>query len=176
MAAVNFIVEDGTGLTDSTSYISVDDADQYALDLGVTWLTGSDQKKKKQALNAAAQWIDEYFAPWKGYRSNEDQALRWPREGVVDDDNYDIQSDEIPNKLKDATVEAAIYWTDNGKLFPAADNGGQLSVSKIQIDVIKIEKEFTGSSKSATINAKIWNLLQDYMGTGKGINSELKRG
>lgn len=174
--SVNFEVEDGTGKTNATTYIGVDNADQLADDYGLTWPSGYAIIQKERALNVGSRYLDtRYDGQWKGYRNSADQSMAWPRDGVTDTDGWDIDSDEIPEKLKQSAVEVAVYFADTGSTFPSLDDGGTLKKKKIKIDVLEIEKEFLAGNAGSTINAKVDALLDQYL-KGSGSNAEVSRG
>ena len=177
--AIAFVVEDGTGLTNATSYISVADANGIVDTYGRAWSSDATTKDKQQALNAGTQYVDARFHElWQSYRTTEGQALDWPRYGVVDIDDWEIADDVIPDKLKQAVVEVAVYFDINGKVFPDADNSGTLKREKIKIDVLEFEEEYLGGSSGSDVSTKVDDLLKDYIGgaSGGGMNSPVARG
>lgn len=83
---MTFTVEDGTGLTTATSYVSVADADAYFEQLGVTGWVGT-TTDKETALNRASEYMDARFgARYIGLKLTTAQALAWPRYGIPDFD------------------------------------------------------------------------------------------
>ena len=75
-----------------------------------SWAAAS-EADRETAKRKAAQYLDLQFSQrWRGERANETQALAWPRSGVYDDDGYAIDSDSIPQKLKDAEAVAALLY------------------------------------------------------------------
>jgi hypothetical protein len=88
----------------TNSYISVADADTYFSDrLNADEWTGTDKDK---ALIQATKMID--FRHYLGYKTDETQALKFPRIGLIDD-YVDLDENEVPQKVKDATCELALY-------------------------------------------------------------------
>jgi len=96
----SIVVEDGTGKTDSNSYISEADLTTYATDRGVT-LSGD----TAVLLIHGMDYIESQ--EFQGDKYSEAQALQWPRAGVVLY-GYDVDADHIPQLLKDALCEVAI--------------------------------------------------------------------
>lgn len=94
------IVEDGTGKTNSNSYVSEAELATYMTDRGLT-LTGTAATLLIQAMD----YIESQ--PFKGVKGSDTQALQWPRWGVVID-GYAIDTDEIPTLLKESQMEATI--------------------------------------------------------------------
>lgn len=94
------VVEDGSGLTTSNSYISAADLDTYASDRGKT-ISGTQADLLIQAMD----YIESFN--FKGDKYTDEQALLWPRTGVYLDGYYVTES-TIPQLLIDATAEVAI--------------------------------------------------------------------
>jgi len=103
-----FEVEDGTGLSESNSYVSVLDADDYySVDpyFAITWsalLTVA-----KQNLLAWATRVLDQKVVWEGTKTVDASALRWPRSGLVDRDGIEIVENIIPLQVVQATLELA---------------------------------------------------------------------
>jgi hypothetical protein len=141
-------VEDGTGLTNAESYLSVADTDTYLANHGnpTVWSSAS-TAQKEESLRLATQYLDaQYGARWKGRRSNEDQRLNWPREGVVDADAYVIDTDEMPQALKDACAEMA-YRHRNGEPMLADLESSDRSIKRERVKAgpVEEEKEYFGA-------------------------------
>jgi hypothetical protein len=178
--SVTFVVEDGTGKSDATSYVSVAGADQIILDYGLTWPSGSSDayidEQKEIALNIGTRYLDTRFnTKWKGRKNSEDQALAWPRVNVVDSDGWIIDNDVIPSQIEQATVEVAVYFSESGKAFPDLDDEGTISEKKIKIDVIEIHKKFLGGNAGSQIANKVDAILCGFL-RGRGANVEVQRG
>lgn len=112
MAVSTLVVETGVGLPTANTYISLADANQYFDDrLHATVWTGAADGTKNAALLWATRLLDEQVQ-WNGVPSNEipeEQALRWPRFGVLRiDGNDSIEINEIPTFLKEAEAELAM--------------------------------------------------------------------
>lgn len=103
------VVEDGTGLANADSYVSLTDAAAYATARGLTW-TGTDAEKEV-ALRVATSFIDaNYRGRFSGRRlRGYAQALEWPRSYAYTalDPPEAIASDAVPREVVAATVEVA---------------------------------------------------------------------
>lgn len=116
---MSYIVEDGTGKTDSNSYITVEFADSYHNDLGNDeWDTYSLPVQEKSCVKATA-FIDLSFT-LSGYKNDRDQALEFPRTDVVDKNGYEIPNDEVPIEVQKATADLALLFLEKPDL--AKDN------------------------------------------------------
>jgi len=177
--AITFVVENGTGKSDSTSYSDLAYAEQYVLDYvtSPTDWNGATDDEKKQALNIASRYLDsKYGAVLQGYKKLSTQSLQWPRTYVVDRDGNSIDYDSIPDKWKQATVEVAVYSIGGNDLFANLDSGGALKAEKIKIDVITIEKQWSGSNEQSTVTSKIDGLVDEYLKSGSAVTTEVRRG
>jgi hypothetical protein len=118
---MTLIVEDGTGVEDANSYVSVEEADAYWADRSnYDWLSGD----KEASLVIATAYIDNrYDNRWPGRRTyGRDQWLAGPRVSAYDTSNQLIYEDEIPIELRQAVCEAAFAeMRTPGTLFPGVD-------------------------------------------------------
>jgi hypothetical protein len=105
-----FVVEDGTGKTDATSYVTVAEFRSYWTDRGTTFSQTDEQLQPW--LIIATQYADANYN-FSGERANNDQALEWPRSDAFDKNCTEIASDSIPVSLKYAVCELA--KASNGK-------------------------------------------------------------
>ena len=162
--SATFVVEDGTSKTDSNSYISVADADQYNdnHDQDAVW-EGADDQVKEKALRLATAYIDDaYGNRFSGYRTEEDQALAFPRTGLTTNDGYLIDGDVIPQKLKDATVEGAILSANGTSLMPDQTDPGAVKSKMVKVGEIQVDTEYTGGNPPNTYFKKIDKLLNQF--------------
>lgn len=117
---MSLIVEDGTGLPNAESYISVADADAYLAARGLVAWTPLDTALKEQALRRATDYMSEFYGRrWEGYRVTSTQSLDWPRYEVPRPDvpggyasypaYYDFQ--QIPADIKNACALLALKAT-----------------------------------------------------------------
>jgi len=89
------IIEDGSQVANSDSYVSRAEYIAYAATLGVTI---ADAAAADVELIKAAEFIGEHDANMQGYRVARDQSMAFPRVGVVIDQWY-WNSNEIPRNL-----------------------------------------------------------------------------
>ena len=118
------------GGANANSYITLAEADAFVEAMVLStdaaqWDSGNTDSRNR-ALTAAAQRLDrERFL---GARTNDTQALQWPREGVRKPDTYvrsytsgfpfrlteDYYTNtEIPDQVKRAQIELAVYLHNN---------------------------------------------------------------
>lgn len=124
------VIDATVGGVNANSYLSLSDAqsmiDGMVLSADVTaWGTATTDAKNRALVSAAQRLDRERFL---GARSNDDQAMQWPRTGVRKPDTYintyavgfpfrittDYFTDEeIPDQVKRAQVELAVYLNNN---------------------------------------------------------------
>jgi hypothetical protein len=124
------VIDATVGGVNANSYLSLADAqsmiDGMVLSADVTaWGTATTDAKNRALVSAAQRLDRERFL---GARSNDDQAMQWPRTGVRKPDTYintyavgfpfrittDYFTDEeIPDQVKRAQVELAVYLNNN---------------------------------------------------------------
>lgn len=134
------VVEDGSGVTGATSYISLVNARAFATARGKT-LSAVDATAEA-ALIKAMDVIESYRARFQGAKVDRDQALQWPRSGVVVD-GFSIDDDEIPTCLPQAQAALAIE-SQTTELFANSD-GRQVVRERVE-GAIEIEYSESGSS------------------------------
>lgn len=144
------VLEDGTGVATANSYITAAEA-LAILEVNPTpfaafsALSAADQD---DYLIWASGWLDDYM-DWRGYKTVETSGLRWPRCGVYDRDGIKIDDNVIPEQLKQAVAETAVWLINNA----AAGSGGQSSnlpegIKRVKADVVEVEFFEDGSADS----------------------------
>jgi hypothetical protein len=125
------------------SYFSLAEATTYFTARGVTAWTGTDDAKEKAARKGTSYLDNAYRNRWKGYRTEQAQALAWPRVGsggdsrfrwpgqsfavygIVDEDGFEIPTNVVPEQIKRAAMEAALL-SMSVTLEPTLERGGQI--------------------------------------------------
>lgn len=113
--AVTFVVEDGTGLSTATSYLSIADFKQYWEDRGVDYSALTDATIQP-LLNRATQVIDQRYTFYGKVKSST-QALQFPRTDIYDKNDVKISSSIVPVPVENATAEIAkaLYVADQAE-------------------------------------------------------------
>ena len=96
------------GSASANSYCTVEEATAYhAARLSSPEWTAASADNKAVAVIMATRVLDQQFL-WAEYQSTKEQALRWPRTGILDASELAfVPSDSIPSELKNATAELA---------------------------------------------------------------------
>lgn len=156
------VVENGIGLTDSNSYVSVDFADNYFSDRNVSEWGELEETAKESALIRATDYIDNIFQ-WYGKKLNPNQSLRFPRSNLVDYEGNEING--IPNCLKQVVCDASLVVSQGTELFQTKEANGDVvseTIGQLSFSYSKTNKEtVTGSSLYDSINTKLRGLFKD---------------
>lgn len=105
------VTEDGTGLANSETYISMAAATTYHADRGNSaWAALASDALREQALRKATEYMGQMYRDrWAGIRVKTTQALDWPRYDVPRKDVGDWYSSVlIPDEVKRACAELAL--------------------------------------------------------------------
>ena len=137
------------GSASANSYATLAEAETYCeARLNVTLWDAATDDNKNRALVEATRELD--VLGWDGYRTDDVQALAWPREWVVnpDDPNLDYyDNDEIPQRVKDSTCELALQFIKSGTTDLAAIPA-ETNIKRKKIDVL--ETEYFGPQNTPT--------------------------
>lgn len=137
---MTLVVEDGSGLANAESYISVADATTYHANRGNSgWAAIASDTIREQLLRKATDYmLAVYRLRWAGYRYNSTQALDWPRLYVPVLDtltaNQYVDFNIVPSLVKNACAELALK--SNAETLMA--DVGQATVRE-KVDVIEVE-------------------------------------
>src|SRR5215203_1622919 len=166
---MSIVLEDGTGLSTSETYISVADCDLYhtarAQD---SWSDGSDDEKEAALRRAMAYLEGRYGPKYTGVRRyGREQALMWPRSGATDAEGWVIDIDVIPIEVVRATAEAALReLAEPGFLSPDVTAGaaGQVIREKNVVGPIETETEYSDTVTAAgTLTRPLVQVLDDIL-------------
>lgn len=155
------IVEDGTGLTDSNSYVSVVFADDYFSARGISGWTELSAEKKEQALIRATEYIDNVFQ-WCGKKATPEQALRFPRVNLRDYEGQELTG--VPTCLKQAVCDASLIVAGGAELFETSDVNGDVvseTITSLSFTYSKTERKVTSRTLYDSINTKLRGLFVD---------------
>lgn len=154
--AATFVVEDGTGLPTSNSYLSVASANQYHEDHGDpdAW-TGLGDGEKKRHLREATEYLDATFrSRWRGIRGTNAQALDHPRDNLNDREGFLRSSSALSIELVPATalmaLKSAEAVADGSELAPDLANPGSVKKTRKKLDVLEEEIEYESGNQPFT--------------------------
>ena len=177
-----FVPEDGTGLSNSNSYVSEAFADAYFTDRGNASWAAASSGDKQTALVRGTDYVDKLFGPkFRGFKQSQAQALEWPRIGALDNDDYLLNSpsDAIPRSLQKATCEYAVRALGT-TLAPDNSNVG-VNITRNKVGPIETEQELQTSGGTGVVSpsslpdypeAALW--MQELLKTK--VNRQIRRG
>ena len=124
----------------TNSYISEDDADTYFSNRlhSESWTGDNTETALIQACS-----IMETRVFWKGSKTSTSQTLQWPRTGLKDLYNDAIDTDEIPDLVKNVQCELALYLLENNPYLTQAGIK-QINFSGLKINTIPKQESIPG--------------------------------
>lgn len=126
--------ESGVGVTNSNTYVTVDQARAYFVGrrlFSSTWTT-TDSDNQLIALKQASALLDAEFT-WVGNGPlTTTQGLAWPRLDPIDKDGVELVG--VPKAVRDATCEVALFLLGEDRLTGRSGVG----ISRLKVDVIDI--------------------------------------
>ena len=144
------------GATNANSYCTLAEADTYhggRLN-NATWTTAVVDTKVR-ALITAPRRLDEWIK-WAGSSFASTQALLWPRLDVFDRHGLEFSSDVIPQFLKDATAEFALFLLlDDRQTDPDTFGFSEIGVGSINLKVDKHDRRHV-------VPDSVWSMVQFY--------------
>ncbi len=123
---------------------------------------------REQWLRKASEYMtNTYRNRWQGQIVEEDQALSWPRYGVIVE-GYSIDDDVIPETIKRACAELALRAS-------SADLQADLEQGVLSEQIGPIKVDYDRSSPQAKRYKQIEAMLLPYLKSGGGISVGLVR-
>ncbi len=157
---MSLVVEDGSGMSNAESYVSVNDVTAYndAHNAVAAW-TSADTTARERALRLATQYLEAtYNQRWLGERLTETQALAWPR-SCVWLDGYVVDDGDMPRALLDATCELALRAIVS-PLINDLTEPGMVDLDRVKVGPIEVEQHFVGGRGQVPIYRVVDGLLR----------------
>jgi len=126
---MTLVVETGALVSGANTYVSVANFKAWADDRNVTY-TDDDGVIEHKIFRAMDYFETLHFL---GVKSDENQALQWPRDQVYID-GYAVESDEIPNEVKVAVYELVkIEFDEDSYMSPQERHTTSERIGDIQV-------------------------------------------
>lgn len=115
------VVEDGTGLVNADSYVSIAAADAYHTSVGTTAWAAAADPAKEIALRKATQYVDAHYN-FRGDVYSATQALSWPRVGYGSSDVYETGSWPVSRliravyELANVALSTSLYTNETSQV------------------------------------------------------------
>lgn len=165
-------IEDGSGVDGANSFFSAASAGSYLNGRSATW-TAASVPAQEEALFIAGQYLNSLN--WKGKKRDRDFTMAWPRVEVYDNEGYLWDYETVPQNVKYAQAEAAVFHMDGFDLFGNIKQGDKLKRKKIDV----IEKEWFGSAYStqgSKTGFTYFGIIEGLIGTFLTKRGTIKRG
>lgn len=160
------------GGSDSNSYATLAEANAYhSTRLHNSAWTNANDTTKEAALLWATRTLDSNMC-WKGRKATEEQALDWPRYAVYDKDGYYIDSDVIPQQVKDAQSELAFLLIEKDRI--VANECPTPGVDSLKVGSLSFS--FNDKKRTNALSNSVVSLVQefgDFCGAGKVSGSSI---
>lgn len=149
---VEFIVEDGTDVSGANAYVSVEYADAYFENRGITSWGELTTTAKQSRIIVATQYIDaRWFGQFKGDKFYADQTLEFPRDEWTRTETDPISGKEttvpiMPAPLLMAACEYAIA-VDGETMslavnYETTETGDRIKRKKEQVGTLQTDTEY----------------------------------
>ena len=149
---VEFIVEDGTDVSGANAYVSVEYADAYFENKGISDWGGLTLTAKQSRIIVATQYIDaRWFGQFKGDKFYADQTLEFPRDEWTRTETDPISGKKttvpiMPAPLLMAACEYAIA-VDGETMslavnYETTETGDRIKRKKEQVGTLQTDTEY----------------------------------
>lgn len=113
--AITIVVEDGAGVLNANSYVTIEEARKYAGDRGIE--LNADDDKVASFLIQSTDYLESFACKYQGKPTFATQPLQWPRSGVILNCE-DWPDNAIPPQLKAAQSALAVIVNSGIPLLP----------------------------------------------------------
>jgi len=150
----------------SDSYVTLAEWTTYiGLNITQTSMDGHGHDESHEMnLRRAAQWLDSLN--WVGIRQYETQALTWPRLTSKYIDGWAINSDTVPQLIKDAQCELA-YLLHEGADPWATVTGGAVKATEVSAGPVSTKTEYANFRETPRY-VGVMAMLKPYLKAGAG--------
>lgn len=150
--AAAFVVETGAGLTNSNALVDIAFVDEYARTFGnpSSWANAS-VAEKKDAIRTMTRWMNTRLQ-YDGSKFVYKQACAFPRVGLVDEDDFSVDSNTVPLRAKQACAEGAIRINAGSwEPFPDQDpTENSVASESVSVSGISVSQSFGGAKNVYT--------------------------
>lgn len=157
----------------ANSYVTVAEATAYFTNrLHADAWNASTNQSEAEALITASKQLD-WYVNWNGAKATGEQAMQWPRTGVLDDVGDEYANTVIPENVKVAVFELALSSLESDRMEDSSLAGiAEVKVGSLQ--VVADDGAFNSSKKA--IPPKIWKILRGLCQRTSGGSVRLIRG
>jgi len=168
MSYRQLIPEDGTGLSNANTYVSLSYANSYfSRQQNAKWMDLDAQVKEMHLINAAIYMDQRYGLLYKGQLLTQTQRMLFPRTTFTDNYGRLVESGVIPDSLKDAQCEMALLDVDGLARVDPDLGTSNLKRKKDKIDVIEKELEWFAPVKPGQNFIVVAGLLSSLLNSAR---------
>lgn len=137
-----FLVEDGTGITNATSYVTVQEYRDYFSIRPEATVVATLTDTQIENLLMRATILVELFFQFEGIEATTTQSLLWPRQLVTNTcTGKSIPSNIIPIELKNTVIEIADYIRRKDTATQSSeylDTIQSNEIAELELDVLRV--------------------------------------
>jgi hypothetical protein len=153
------------GAANANSFVTLVEFNSYLSErLFSETASGASDTKKEQSLIMSTRLIGRWFI-WNGAVWTQTQSLPFPRIGLVNANGQPIPENVIPQELKEAVFELAIFFLNAGTTDPTqtgdTDNISKLKASSVEITFRDVQNTLSGKVMPETVSMLIPLLWYD---------------
>ena len=173
---MSLVVETGAGLSNAESFVSVAEMDAYFVAFGVpSSYALKTEAEKEILLRVATQYlVAQYRGKWRGAQSTQEQALPWPRIGVIDDEGWGIDSNVVPKPLKEASYELVKRLLTK-ELLPDRADGGTVQSTSVSLGSLSESISYFSGATGLPEFTLVERLLGGLIHYSRGVVKPLRR-
>lgn len=124
----------------SNCYLTMTEAEVYfGTRLNVEAWNSADLNTKVRALLWATRILDDSM-DWRGVIRTREQALKWPRSAVRDDEGRNVPYEVVPTFIKNATADLALAFIERNRTAEPKLWGQGFSSAKSPAGEITVDK------------------------------------
>jgi hypothetical protein len=159
------------GGASANSYCTLAEAESYFEERlhTATW-DAANNVTKNAALVWARKILDEQVQ-WVGTAADSSQALRWPRSGVVDQDDFYISSAVVPDFVKEAQAELAAWLISSDRFAEDSTKG----YKEIEIGRGEVRLKIDKNDRTKVLPDIVWSMIMYYAVKKRGAARRLVR-
>ena len=152
-----FTPEDGTGLSDANSYVTIAYADEYFLDRNETSWASATSATQEASLIKGTDYIESRYKRVQGQAVNSTQALMFPAYGMINDDGNIVGSDSVPVEIKQACCILAL------EVLNGVDINAAIERTTSEEKAGPVQVKYSDSSAPETLYAQVNGLVSTFL-------------
>lgn len=156
---VTLVKEDGSIVANANTYVDQDEFLTYIDNRGLSLSAASDSDYIKTLLIRACDYIEAQRALFQGTKTDDDQSLQFPRDGVYVDGIL-VGNDSIPRELKYAQMRLAYDADTHSDLSPVIETTEKGSITREKVGDLEVAYASNESRRSTPAFTEAENLLR----------------